>query len=122
MAYAINLKTITDDRGSLTVVEKVLPFDIKRVYFIYGVGNNSRGEHRHHSCVEALVCVSGSCDVYVNDGKKERVFNLNSHSKCLVLQPVDWRKMSGFTKDAVLLVLSSECYNKDGYINEKYGD
>ncbi len=122
MAHVVNLRTIADPRGHLTVIEKALPFDIKRVYFVYGVGDNSRGGHRHHSCVEALVCVNGSCDVYIHDGEKERVLNLDSPSKCLVLQPRDWRKMFNFTKDAVLLVLSSEYYNEKDYIDEKYGD
>ena len=122
MAHTVNLKTVTDTRGHLTVVEKVLPFDIKRAYFVYGVGDDSRGGHCHRSCVEALVCVKGSCEVYINDGEKESSFDLNSPSVCLVLQPRDWREMFNFTKDAVLLVFSSEYYNKKDYIDEKYSN
>lgn len=117
MAHIINLKTVADPRGNLTVVEDVLPFDIKRAFFIYDVGNSSRGGHCHHSCVQALVCVNGSCVVLIEDGVK--VFHLNSPSECLIIEPGDWREMFDFTEDAVLVVFSSENYNKKDYIYKR---
>jgi dTDP-4-dehydrorhamnose 3,5-epimerase-like enzyme len=70
MARLLDLPTFADSRGSLTVIEKVLPFAVKRVYYIYGVGNDQvRAGHRHRRNIQLLVCVSGSCEIYVNDGR-----------------------------------------------------
>ena len=118
MAYLVNLKTFNDTRGSLTVVENILPFDIKRVFYIYGMGDNSRGGHSHRCSVEAIVCINGSCVVYIDDGENEEVFDLNSPDVCLIIQPRDWREMFNFTEDAVLLAFSSVNYNEKDYIHE----
>lgn len=72
MAHLIDLKTFTDKRGNLTVIEKVLPFDIKRVFYIYGVDNSMRGGHRHHKTIQAAICIKGSCTISNNDGNKKR--------------------------------------------------
>ena len=122
MAHLIDLKTSTDARGSLTVIEKILPFEIKRVFYIYGVGDSSlvRGGHRHIKTIQALVCVSGKCSVFTDDGSKKDEFKLDSPHKCLVLEPEDWHTMSGFSKDSVLLVLASEYYDHKDYIKEGY--
>jgi len=71
MAHIIELPTFGDDRGNLTVVEKVLPFEIKRFYYIYDV-SSQRGGHRHKKTIQALISLGGSCEIYVNDGKKEK--------------------------------------------------
>jgi len=120
MAHLINLKTHTDSRGNLTVIEKIIPFDIKRVFYIYGVDDSKRGGHRHHKTIQAAVCIKGSCIIYNNNGKKEEEFNLNSPSKCLVINPEDWHTMYQFTPDAILLVLASENFDKEDYIFEPY--
>ena len=73
MAHIIELPTFGDDRGNLTVVEKVLPFEIKRFYYIYDV-SSQRGGHRHKKTIQALISLGGSCEIYVNDGKKRRNF------------------------------------------------
>lgn len=119
MAYLIELKTIVDDRGSLTIIEKILPFEIKRVYYIYDV-TAKRGGHRHKKTVQALICLSGSCEIYVDDGTKEETIILNRPDKCLVLEPRDWHTMDKFTEDAILLVLSSENYDPKDYVYERY--
>ena len=120
MAYVLNLKTISDHRGHLTVIEREIPFEIKRVFYIYGVHAESitRGGHCHHRTTHAAVCVSGSCKVYVNDGEKEETFLLDSPEKCLILDCQDWHTMFSFTADAVLVVLASEYYDPDEYIYE----
>ena len=59
MAELIDLKTYTDRRGNLTVIEKVIPFDIKRIFYIYGVDDSVRGGHRHHKTVQAAICLHG---------------------------------------------------------------
>ncbi|MDU2359741.1 MAG: FdtA/QdtA family cupin domain-containing protein [Campylobacter concisus] len=119
MAYIIDLPTFKDERGWLTVMEKLFPFEIKRFYCIYDVAQK-RGGHRHKKTVQALICVGGSCEVYVNDGQKKETFLLDSHSKCLLLEPEDWHTMDKFTKGSTLLVFASEFYDKDDYIDEEY--
>ena len=85
MAYLINLNTFSDKRGNLTVIEKQVPFDIKRVFYIYGVDNSIRGNHRHHKTIQAAICISGSCMISNNNGKKVEDFLLDCPDKCLIL-------------------------------------
>lgn len=120
MARLINLKTFCDGRGNLTVIEKVLPFDIRRIFYIYGVDSSVRGKHRHKKTVQAAICLVGKCTIYNNDGKTESVFELDSPDKCLLLEPTDWHKMYNFSRDAILMVLASEPYEYSDYIFEEY--
>lgn len=120
MAKLIDLKTFTDARGNLTVVEKVLPFDIKRVFYIYGVDDSRRGGHRHKKTIQAAVCIKGSCKIYNNNNKVEEDFELNAPSKCLILNPEDWHAMHDFSKDAILMVFASEYFDDADYIFEPY--
>ena len=78
MAYLIDLKTFTDKRGNLTVIEKTIPFDIKRIFYIYGVDESVRGGHRHKTTVQAAICLQGSCRIHNNDGEEENYFILDS--------------------------------------------
>ncbi len=120
MAYIIDLKTFTDKRGNLTVIEKVIPFDIKRVFYIYGVDDSKRGGHRHHKTIQAAICIKGSCTIYSNDGKNETDFELNQPNKCLILQPEDYHTMFNFSPDAILMVFASEYFDAADYIHEPY--
>lgn len=120
MAYLIDLETHTDSRGNLTVIENVLPFDIKRVFYIYGVDDSVRGGHRHHKTIQAAICIKGECLIYNNDGIGEEVFHLDKPSKCVLLEPRDWHKMYGFSSDAILMVLASEKFDAGDYIFESY--
>ena len=120
MAHIINLETYTDKRGNLTVIEKVLPFEIKRVFYIYGVDDSVRGGHRHHETIQAAICIKGKCKIYNNDSEDEEVFDLNIPSKCLILEPKDWHKMYDFSEDAILMVFASENYNENDYIFKEY--
>ncbi|NVO11244.1 MAG: FdtA/QdtA family cupin domain-containing protein [Bacteroidales bacterium] len=122
MAYIIDLKTFTDNRGNLTVIEKVLPFEIKRIFYIYGVDDSVRGGHRHHKTVQAAICIKGECKIFNNNGKNKEVFNLNKPAACLILEPKDWHQMFDFSKDAILMVLASENYDEQDYIFQKYDD
>lgn len=117
MANVIDLQTISDSRGALTVIEKVLPFKIKRVYYMYDV-KALRGEHRHKKTVQALIAVSGECKVNVKNREIDEEYLLDSPSKCLIVNPEDWHCMYEFSTDAVLLVLASEFYDPDDYISE----
>ena len=120
MAKLINLKTFIDKRGNLTVIEKVIPFEIKRIFYIYGVDNSVRGGHRHHKTIQAAICLKGKCNVYNNDGKTESEFLLDAPNKCLVLEQKDWHKMYNFSSDAILMVLASEFFDPSDYIFESY--
>lgn len=120
MAKLIDLTTFTDSRGNLTVIEKVFPFNIKRVFYIYGVDSSRRGGHRHHKAIQAAVCITGSCKIYNTDGKVDQEFLLDKPSKCLILNPEDWHEMFDFTKDAILMVFASEHFDPNDYIYERY--
>lgn len=116
------MKTFCDKRGNLTVIEKVVPFEIKRIFYIYGVDDSVRGGHRHHKTMQAAVCLKGSCIVSNNDGEKKEEFVMDSPDKCLILEPNDWHTMHHFTPDAIFMVLASEPFEQADYIFEPYQD
>lgn len=121
MAYFVELKTFADHRGILTVIEKELPFTPRRVYYIYDVaGDKVRAGHRHRKNIQALICVRGGCEIFVNDGKSKKTYRLDRPDLCLILEPQDWHTMHHFTPDAILLVLASEPYDINDYIDEEY--
>jgi dTDP-4-dehydrorhamnose 3,5-epimerase-like enzyme len=120
MAHIVDLKTFTDARGNLTVIEKVVPFDIKRIFYIYGVDDSTRGGHRHHKTVQAAICIRGHCSIYNNDGEKENTFSLDVPNKCLIIEPKDWHTMNNFSQDAILMVLASEYFDQNDYIFQPY--
>jgi len=120
MAELINLKKFTDKRGNLVVIEKVIPFDVKRIFYIYGVDESRRGGHRHHKTIQAAICIKGACTIYNNDRKEESVYVLDQPDKCLILEPLDWHVMYDFTPDAILMVLASEYFDEKDYIFEPY--
>jgi hypothetical protein len=117
MAELIYATTHADHRGKLTVIDKIIPFDIKRVFYIYEA-TTERGKHSHKINKTALVCVKGKCKVRVNDGKKIEIYDLDAPEKILILQPEDYRTMYDFSPDAVLLALVSEHF-VDDYIDEE---
>lgn len=120
MAELINLLTFTDERGNLTVVEKVIPFDIKRMYYIYGVDKSVRGGHRHKTTYQAAITLQGTCRIQVNDGRSENEFILDSPSKCLLINPEDWHTMDQFSENAILMVLASTTFDPADYIFDSY--
>lgn len=120
MARLIDLKTFTDKRGNLTVIERILPFEIKRIFYIYGVDSSVRGGHRHKKTRQAAISIQGSCEIVNNDGTSETSYILDKPNKCLLLEPEDWHIMQKFSKDAILMVLASEFFDANDYIYEKY--
>lgn len=121
MASVLKLPTHIDPRGNLTVIDKELPFDVKRVYYIYGVaGDQVRAGHRHKKTIQLLVCVRGSCEVFVNDGSQRQTYLLDRPDLGLLMEPQDWHTMFNFTPDSLLLVLASEYYDVNDYIDEEY--
>lgn len=115
----LDLPTFADSRGSLTVIEGVLPFPIVRTYWIYGSDGQTRGGHRHHNTRQALIAISGTVTIHMNDGVVSDNIDLNSPSRCLLVEPKDWHTMT-FGKGAVLLVLSSHPYDRSEYIDTPY--
>lgn len=117
MATLINLKTFEEQKGNLTVIEKILPFQIKRVYYIYGCDGSVRGNHMHKKTIQAIICISGSVDFYCkHDKQREKKYILNSPKKCLIVMPNDFHWFDNFSKDAIILVLASEYFSQSDYI------
>jgi hypothetical protein len=120
MAYLINIPTFSDDRGNLTVLDEAIPFDIKRLFYIYGVDNSARGGHRHHQTIQAAICIKGSCTIINDDGDNIEHIELDTPAKCLILETKDWHVMTNFTPDAILLVLASTRFDPADYIFTPY--
>lgn len=108
-----------DERGQLVAIEeqKDLPFDIKRVYYIYDtLPGVRRGFHAHRNLQQILVCVSGSCKIHLDDGKQTLEVTLDDPNTGLYIANNMWREMYDFTPGAVLLVLASQYYDEADYI------
>lgn len=122
MASIITLKSIENQDGFLSVFEHLMPGSIERAYFIYNVPSDSiRGGHRHHSTWQGLICLNGSCEVYVQESPQlEYVVSLDSPHKCLLLRPTDWHQMYNFSPGSILLVLANKNYDPEDYIDTPY--
>jgi len=115
----IDLPKINDPRGNLTFVEseKHIPFEIKRVFYIYDVPTGeSRGAHSHHTLKQFVICLAGSFDVKVDDGRKKKVIHLNRPWQGVFVPPMIWDSEANFDPGSVCLVLSSDMYNEKDYI------
>ena len=115
----IDLRKIHDVRGNLTPIEGGVdvPFDIKRVYYLYDVpGGESRGAHAHKELYQLIVAASGSFTVTLDDGHEKKSFNLNRSYYGLLVPPGLWRDLDDFSSGAVLLCLASENYDAAVYI------
>lgn len=109
----------SDRKGNLTVVQngETLPFDVKRVYYLYDVpGGESRGAHAHRDLEQLIIAASGSFTVTLDDGKSKRSFFLNRPYQGLYVKPGLWRDLEDFSSGAVCMVLASEIYQKEDYI------
>ena len=111
----------SDRKGNLSVVENgiTLPFDVKRVYYLYDVpGGESRGSHAHKELEQLIIAASGSFKVTLDDGKNKRSFFLNRPYQGLYVKPGMWRDLEDFSSGAVCLVLASEVYQAEDYIRD----
>lgn len=120
----IDFPPLGDSRGSLVALEshKVIPFDIKRVYYIFGTQKGvSRGFHAHKRLKQVAVCVTGSCRMILDDGIEREDVVLNDATKGVLIEGMVWREMHDFSDDCVLLVLASEYYDEIDYIRN-YND
>jgi len=117
----IDLPKITDDRGNLTFVEEHnhIPFEIKRIYFIYDVpGGEARGGHAYKELEEVFIAISGSFDLNLDDGSQKKKINLNRSYKAVYVPKGLWRKLDNFSTNSLCLVLASTVYNGDDYIRD----
>lgn len=108
-----------DERGRLVALEefKDIPFEIKRVYYMYDTADGiSRGFHAHKKLQQILVCIHGSVDITLDNGKEKKIVSLEKPYEGLYVSNSMWREMSNFSDGAVLLVLASELYDENDYI------
>ena len=120
----IEIPQLGDERGSLSVVEgcKLVPFEIKRVYYIYGTKLGvERGFHAHKALQQLAVAVSGSCEMVLDDGTHKKTVQLDSPAKGVCIGSGVWRVMKNFTPDCVLVVFADAHYDETDYIRD-YGD
>jgi dTDP-4-dehydrorhamnose 3,5-epimerase-like enzyme len=116
----IEIPKVHDERGSLAVVEQnTIPFDIKRVYYLYDVPSDAfRGGHSHKNLIQAIIAISGSFEVVLKDGITTKNIILNKPNKALLLTPGIWREIDNFSSGAVCLVLASDKYKEADYIRD----
>ena len=116
----IDIRRYSDNRGYLSVVEEQLdvPFDIKRIYYLYMVPEVARGAHAHNALQQLLIAISGSVDVIMDDGTDKKIFHLDKPWKGLLVAPGLWRDLENFSGGAVLLCLASDKYDSTDYIRD----
>lgn len=117
----IELPKYSERSGSLSVIEEGInvPFDIKRVFWIYDVpGGESRGGHAYKTVQEFITALSGSFDIHLDDGTERRTFHLNRSYYGLYVPQGMWREMDNFSTNSVAMVVSSSVYSEDDYIRD----
>jgi dTDP-4-dehydrorhamnose 3,5-epimerase-like enzyme len=115
----VDLPTVHDPRGNLTIIEgsRQLPFEIRRVYYVYDVpGGSHRGGHAHRELEQFVIAMSGSFDVVLDDGAEQRRVTLNRSHYGLHIGPMIWRELDNFSSNSVCLVLASKYYDLDDYL------
>lgn len=120
----IDFKSLGDDRGELIAIEnnKNIPFEIKRVYYVFNTKKNvARGFHAHRALKQLAICVSGSCNFIMDNGKVKESYKLDAPEKGLFIDKMQWHEMEDFSDDCVLLVLASDIYDESDYIRN-YSD
>lgn len=117
----IDLPKIRDHRGNLTFLEgnRHIPFDIKRVFYVYDIpSGEDRGAHAHHNLHQFIICLSGSLDVHLDDGREQRTVHLNRPWIGLHIPPMIWASEGNFDPNTVYVVLASEVYRAESYIRD----
>jgi dTDP-4-dehydrorhamnose 3,5-epimerase-like enzyme len=116
----IDIRKFTDNRGYLSVIEggMDIPFEIKRIYYLYMVPEAARGAHAHKELQQLMVATSGSVSVTLDDGKDKKTFVLDKPWKGLLVVPGLWRDLENFAGGTVCMVLASEKYESEDYIRD----
>jgi len=115
----IPLSKIHNRAGNITIIEgcKNIPFDIKRIYYLYDIpGGENRGGHAHRKLYQLIIAASGSFNVLLDDGKNKKIVTLNRPDYGLMVVPGIWRELLEFSSGAICLVLASNKYDPDDYI------
>lgn len=114
----IRIPKIEDPRGNLSVIENnVIPYEIKRVYYLYDVPSGAeRGGHSHKEQYEFLIALSGSFDVILDDGREQEKVTLNKPFEGLLITNGIWRELKNFSSGAVCLVVASDVFSEEDYI------
>lgn len=120
MAYElIDFDIRGDESGSLVAIEGLrnVPFDIKRVYYIYGTTSKAvRGKHAHKRLKQLIFCPIGSCEFLLDDGHESKIVRLQRPNQGLFIRSCVWREFTNFSPDCVVMVLASEHYDVEDYI------
>lgn len=117
----VELPKISDPRGNLTFIEngRQIPFDTRRVYYLYDVpGGSERGGHAHKNLHQLIVAISGSFDIHIDDGSIRKTIHLNRSYYGLYVCPMIWREIDNFSSGAVCMVLASDYYDEDDYFRD----
>lgn len=117
----LELSRIHNPSGNITIVQSdsALPFNVKRVYYLYDVpGGSERGGHAHKDLQQLIVAASGSFDVILDDGVMKKTVHLNRPNYGLLIVPGIWREIINFSSGAICLVLASEKYAPNDYIHD----
>jgi len=119
----IEIPKIENSLGNIAVIENdVIPFEIKRVYYLYDIPSSAvRGGHSHKKLQQVLIAISGSFDVVLKDGKTQKKVTLNKPSKGLLIDNNIWRELENFSSGAVCLVIASQVFDEADYIRD-YND
>jgi len=114
----IDIPKINNTKGNIGVIENdTIPFDIKRVYYLFDVPSGAkRGGHAHKKLKQVLIAISGSFDVVLKNGKSKEIVTLNRPDKGLLIENNIWRELENFSSGSVCLVLASEEFSENDYI------
>ncbi len=120
----IDVSKVHNEAGNITVIENGdnIPFDVKRVYYLYDVpGGEARGGHAHYQLEQYVIAASGSFDVILDDGKMKKIVRLNRPDFALHIVPGLWRELDNFSSGSICLVLASHKYDEGDYIRDYEG-
>lgn len=117
----IDFKVKGDERGALVAIDsnQDIPFEIKRVYYVFGTNRDVvRGKHAHKNLEQIIICTSGSCDFILDDGETRETLRLDRPNKGLYISNNIWREFTNFSSDCVVMVLASQKYDESDYIRD----
>lgn len=119
----IDVSKVHTEAGNITVIENgiTIPFDVKRVYYLYDIpGGEARGGHAHYELEQYVIAASGSFDVILDDGKNRKILTLNRPNLALHIVPGLWRELDNFSSGSISLVLASHKYDEGDYIRDYF--
>ena len=117
----IDISKVHNEAGNITVIENGIniPFDVKRVYYLYDIpGGEARGGHAHYELEQYVIAASGSFDILLDDGKNRKIVTLNRPNLALHIVPGLWRELDNFSSGSISLVLASHIYDESDYIRD----